>query len=69
MTFYLGQKVIAKIQMVSDLRDHGMGLEICAEAGEMLEIKEVQGYGRYVVKNDVRPSCRFVVTDCEITSV
>jgi hypothetical protein len=35
----IGDKVIAKIEMVNDLRDEGMDIELCAHAGDELIIR------------------------------
>lgn len=37
-----GQKVKAKIQLENDLRDDGMGIELCAKQGDILIIRGVR---------------------------
>lgn len=40
--YAVGQKVKAKIQLINDLRDDGMGVILCAEQNEVCVINKVK---------------------------
>jgi hypothetical protein len=44
--FQVGQEVRAKIPLIDDLTDHGMGKQLCAEAGELLVVRYISPTGR-----------------------
>ena len=50
----VGQKVKAKIDLIEDLRDEGMGINRCARAGAELYVREISPYtkDRYYVSHD-----------------
>ena len=41
MSFSVGDTVISLFEMTSDLREDGMGIQLCARAGEKLVIRKV----------------------------
>ena len=43
--FIIGQKVIAKITLLNDLTEDGMGVELCAKLGDVLIVRQISsGY-------------------------
>lgn len=48
-TPFVGQRVRAKIEMLDDLTDEGMGLQCCAKKGDELIIRRISsGYRNYI---------------------
>lgn len=52
--FNVGDKVRAKIDLIDDLRDEGLGCYICAKAGETLVVRGMSEYfpERYKVSHE-----------------
>lgn len=67
--FGIGQKVKAKITMTNDLRDAGMGVEVCAYAGDELIIREDRGNGRFAVSHEDITDNSFIATDGELEEI
>ena len=52
----VGDKVTARIRMLDDLRDEGMGMQVCADKGDILIIRKISEYTKnrfYVSHVDV----------------
>ena len=69
MMFEVGDRVKAKIDMVSDLRDAGMGVELCARQGDILVIRRVTNYARLAVSHEQVTDRAFIAGPEEIEPI
>ena len=55
----IGDKVTAKIDLLSDMRDEGMGMQLCANKGDELIVRGKSEYSdtRFHVS---RPNCDYI---------
>lgn len=67
--FYVGQKVKAKICLVDDYTEDGLGSLVCANAGDALIIRKVRGHGRFEVSHEHITDRSFIATDGELEAV
>jgi len=67
--FKVGQKVKAKIRMINDLREDGMGIELCAKENDELVIREIRPTGRYAVSHEHITNRSFIATSEELVAL
>jgi len=67
----VGQRVRAKIEMLDDLTDEGMGLQCCAKKGDELIVRRIGSGYRYciAVSHEHITDCAFCVAVDEIEPV
>lgn len=65
MTFRTGDKVRAKIDMLNDLTEDGLGVSLCANKGDLLIVRKLNGQWIHVSHEHVLDRT-FCVTADEI---
>ncbi len=69
LNFHVGQSVRCLIQMESDLREDGLGVEICATKGQIVIVRSFTKSGRIAVSHAHITDRSFTVSADEIEAV
>lgn len=65
----VGQKVNARIDLIEDLTEDGLGVCVCAKRGEELVVRRISESGRICVSHEHITDRSFTVTTEEIDYV